>query len=66
MDSERAKLARRILEELAGGNSVSFYDAIQLRNWAVRPEDSMLSLVEIARRILNQEENRNADAADAS
>jgi hypothetical protein len=66
MGSDRAKLARRILEDLAKGNSVSFHDAIQLRNWAVRPEDALLTLAEIAEGILDQEENRNADAAEGS
>jgi hypothetical protein len=35
---------------------VSFDEAIQLRNWAVRPEDSLLPLAEIARAILDLEE----------
>jgi hypothetical protein len=38
MDSARTQLARHVLETLAHGDSVSFNDAIQLRNWAVRPE----------------------------
>jgi hypothetical protein len=33
------------------------HDAIQLRNWAVRPEDSVLTLEEIARRILGRDED---------
>jgi hypothetical protein len=56
MDSVRAQLARRVLETLAQGDSVSFDEAIQLRNWAVRPEDSLLPLAEIARAILDLEE----------
>jgi hypothetical protein len=54
-----------ILETLAHGDSVSFAEAIQLRNWAVRPEDSILPLAEIARAILDREENHNADAAES-
>jgi hypothetical protein len=63
MDSARIQLAKRVLETLAQGDTVSFDDAIQLRNWAVRPEDSLLSLAEIARAILDREENRDAKAA---
>jgi hypothetical protein len=60
MGSVRAELARHILQLLAHGQLVPSYDAVQLRNWAVRPEDAMLSLEEIALYILNQEENQNA------
>ena len=59
MDSARAELARRVLEMLARGHSVPFNDAIQLRNWAVRREDCLLPLAEIARGILDQEINEN-------
>ena len=59
MYSARAELARRVLEDLAHGNLVSFNDAIELRNWAVRPEDVLLPLAEIARRILDQDEGPN-------
>jgi DNA-binding response OmpR family regulator len=52
--SSRAELARRVLEHLAQGDLVSAHDAFQLRNWAVRPEDSMLTLEEIGQRILDQ------------
>jgi hypothetical protein len=52
----RAELARRVLEMLADGHPVPTQDAIQLRNWATSPQDAMLSLEEIARRILNQEQ----------
>jgi hypothetical protein len=55
--SVRAAFARQVLEMLAHGQPVSPNDAIQLRNWAIRPEDAMLSLEEIAHRILNQEES---------
>lgn len=57
MDSHRAQLARRVLEDLAHGNLVSFNGAIQLRNWAVRPEDIWLPLTEIACRILYQDDD---------
>src|ERR1035438_8233584 len=45
--SAKAELARRVLETLAQGHPVSTHDALQLRNWAVRPEDSVLTLEEI-------------------
>jgi hypothetical protein len=64
MESVRAELARRILETLAGGYSVPFQDAIQLRDWAVRPEDIFLPLAEIARRILDQEKHSDANTGD--
>lgn len=48
MDSARAELARRVLDTLAKGDIVPFHDAIQPRNWAIHPEDAMLSLAEIA------------------
>jgi hypothetical protein len=46
--SARAELARAILKNFAQGGALSAGDAIQLRNWAVRPEDSVLPLEEIA------------------
>lgn len=64
MSSARAELARRVIETLGLGLPVSLQDAIQLRNWAVSPEDAVLSLAEIAQHILNQEKNHNADAAE--
>ena len=59
--SARAKLARLVLEQLASGHPVPEYDAFQLRNWAVNPEDAVLTLEEIALRILNEgsEESRS-------
>ena len=63
MESTRAELARRVLEILARGGSVPTDDVFQLRSWAVNSEDAMLSLEEIAYRILSQEENPNAKAA---
>jgi hypothetical protein len=56
-DSARVALGHRVLEMLEQGYSVPFIDAIQLRNWAVRPADIWLPLAEIARGILDQEEN---------
>lgn len=38
-------------------------DALQLRNWALTAEDAMLSLEEIACRVLNPKENVKTDAA---
>jgi hypothetical protein len=52
--SQRVELARRVLETLLQGDHVSTPDAMQLRNWALRPEDSVLTLEEIAIRILAQ------------
>ena len=53
--SARAELARRVLEALDQGQGVPTQDALQLRNWAATPEDSMLTLQEIAQRILKAE-----------
>ena len=64
MGSVRAELGRHVLEMVAQGQPVLPHDALQLRNWAVHPEDAMLSLEEVARRILNQEESPNAKAAE--
>jgi len=58
--SARAELARRVLKNLAQGGVVSTNDALQLRNWAVRPEESVLTLDEIAHRILGQDEDPKA------
>lgn len=60
--SSRAELARRVLENLAQGDLVPTRDALQLRNWAVRPEDSLLTLDEIAHRILDHDEAPKAIA----
>jgi hypothetical protein len=54
--SARAQLARLVLRLLKEGQSVSPHDALQLRSWALTPEDAMLSLEEIARHILGQEQ----------
>jgi hypothetical protein len=53
--SERAKLARLVLQMLAKGDPVPEHDALQLRNWAVSQGDAMLTLGEIAIRILSAE-----------
>lgn len=53
--SPRVELARRVLETLVLGDRVSTLDAFQLRNWALRPEDSMLTLTEIAISILDHD-----------
>jgi hypothetical protein len=63
--SPRVELARRVLETLAHGHRVSTFDAFQLRNWALRPEDSMLTLAEIAISILAYGEGSSSDAAQA-
>jgi len=63
MNSARAELARRVLATLAQGLSVTFDDAIRLRNWAARPEDALLPLAEIALRILAQEANSMSKSA---
>ena len=66
MDSARAELARRVLAALAQGLSVTFDDAIRLRNWAARPEDALLPLAEIALGILTQEGNSMSKSAKNS
>jgi hypothetical protein len=61
--SARAELARRVLQMLANGKPVPERDAFQLRNWAVHPEDVILTLREIALRILSEEEKRESRSA---
>ena len=63
LPSARAKLARALLKNIAQRSPQSVDDAIQVRNWAVRPEDSLLSLEEIAQRILDQEEGRFGESS---
>ena len=60
--SAKAELARRVLENLAQGHLVPTHDALQLRNWAVRPEDVVLTLEELAHRILDQDGDPKATA----
>jgi hypothetical protein len=64
MESARAAFARQILKLLTHDEPVSPSDAFQLRNWAVHPDDAMLSLEEIAYRILTHETGRDAKAVD--
>jgi len=58
--SDRAALAKQVLQTLASGEPVLERDALQLRNWAVTPTDAMLTLREVAKRILDDEENRKS------
>jgi hypothetical protein len=51
--------ATPILDAIAHGDSVPLEDAIQLRNWADRPKDSLRPLAEIARAILDRLEHSN-------
>jgi hypothetical protein len=60
--SAQTELARAVLQMLMAGDAVPTHHAIQLRNWAVCSGDSVLSLEEIARRILS----RTRSMADAS
>jgi hypothetical protein len=57
----QTELARAVLRMLMAGHAVPTHHAIQLRNWAVCSEDSVLPLEEIARRILG----RAGSVADA-
>jgi len=61
--SARAELARLVLQMLKEGQPVPAHDALQLRNWAIDPEDALLPLAEIAIRILRQEENQTSHLA---
>ena len=56
--SARAELACLVLQMLKDGQPVPTHDALQLRNWAIVPEDALLPLAEIALRILRQEETQ--------
>jgi hypothetical protein len=58
----RAELASQVLNMITHGYPVTSHDALQLRNWAIRPDDAMLSLEEIAYRILAHDGNRNTKA----
>jgi hypothetical protein len=64
--SPKVELVSRILETLARGHHVSVLDAMQLRNWAVRPEDAMLPLGEIALRILADQECGSSEGREPS
>jgi hypothetical protein len=63
MDSVRADLARQVLMLLAQGQPVPIGDAFRLRNWAVRPENALLPLEEIAHDILVHAQKQHANAA---
>jgi hypothetical protein len=58
--SPKAELARRVLDSLAQKELVPTDDALRLRGWAIGNEGDRLSLKEIARHILNEEENPNS------
>jgi hypothetical protein len=62
--SPRVELARRVLAALVLGDYVPTIDAFQLRNWALRPEDSVLPLAEIAIRILEHEEGSTPEKTE--
>jgi hypothetical protein len=49
--SAREELARRVLQVLSSGEPVDPNDALQLRCWALTPQDALLPLREIALRI---------------
>ena len=57
MESARTELARQVLNLLTHGEPVPEHDAFQLRNWATQPDDAMLSLEEIAYRILKHQDH---------
>ena len=57
--SARTELARLVLQIPGEGQRVPVDDALQLRNWAVTPENALLPLEQIALRILREEENQN-------
>lgn len=50
----QTELARAVLHMLMAGHAVPTHYAIQLRNWAVCSEDSVLPLEEIIQRILGR------------
>ena len=52
--SAQRELARAVLQMLMAGHAVPTHHAIQLRDWAVCSEDSVLPLEEIARHILGR------------
>ena len=53
--SSQAELARRALNLLTSGQQLSADQAVQLRLWAVHPEDTFLPLEDIANGILAAE-----------
>jgi hypothetical protein len=50
-------LAQLVLQIIKEGRPVPAFIALQLRNWASHPQDASLSLEEIARHIVSQEED---------
>ena len=60
MDAGRIDLARCVLEMIACGVPVPVHDALQLRHWAILPEDSTLPLAEIAIKVLESSGIRNS------
>jgi hypothetical protein len=56
MRSEKTDVALRVLKAINAHTPVSERDAFQLRFW-VSPDEALLSLNEIARRILSRESN---------
>ena len=63
MRSEKADVALRVLKALEAHTSISEKDAFQLRYW-VSPEEALLPLDEIARRIWRRESNGRAERQD--
>ena len=61
--SARTELARLVLQIPGEGQRVSVDDALQLRNWAVTPENALLPFEQTALRILREEENQNQSSA---
>jgi len=64
--SPRVELAHSVLKALSQGHRISMLDAFQLRNWALRPEDSTLPLAEIAIRILDHDEGGTSEEPETS
>jgi hypothetical protein len=60
--SPQAELALRVLKLLADGQQLSAADAVQLRMWAVRPEDTALPLEDIAKTILDEESKQKGSS----
>ena len=56
MRSEKADVAKRVLKAIDAHTPISERDAFQLRYW-VSPEEALLPLNEIARRIWRRESN---------
>lgn len=56
MRSEKADVAMRVLKAIKSRTPVPEQDAFQLRYW-VTTEEALLSLGEIARRVLRRESN---------